>query len=129
MQDPNLVVPPDYTSHEFEEDCKPLVNVGLTEQQAMDILACQWALKNTRDEEAWTRRQREAAITVAEEEEWQEANHHEQEEETAQILKDKRKKNKAKYVPIPNTPAPSEPIILPSQVAIWNIQQHKFCGL
>ena len=38
-------------------------------------------------------------------------------------------KNKAKFAPIPKVPVPSDPIILPSQVAIQKIHKHKFCEL
>ena len=129
MQDPNQAIPPDYAAQEFEEDREPFLNAGLTDCQVADILAHQWALRNNRDKEAWNRRQWEAAIAAAEEEEHQEVDCREQEDEEAQILKDKHKKNKAKYAPIPNVPVPSEPIILLSQVTVRKIQQHKFCKL
>jgi hypothetical protein len=129
MQDPNLAVPPDFASQEFEEDREPLVTAGLTEPQAAGILARQWAVKNNRDKQAWTRRQREAAIAAAEEEEREEQNRQQQEEEAAQILKDKWKKNKVKYAPIPNTPVPSEPSPLRSQSGKFNNTNFVNCGI
>ena len=46
-----------------------------------------------------------------------------------QFLKDERKKNKAKFAPIPDRPISSRPLILPSLVAIRKIKNHWFCEL
>jgi hypothetical protein len=129
MDNPNNAVRPDYTSANFEEDRAPFLAIGLTEEQAVDLLSEQWTLKNNREKEVWGQQQQQRAEAAAEREEREEEERQRQEDEDAQILKDERKKNKAKFAPIPNVPVSSEPITLPSQVAIRKIQQHKFCEL
>jgi hypothetical protein len=129
MVNPNNAVLPDYATPAFAEDRQPFLDASLLEQQAVELLSQQWIIKNNRDKEAWARREEEEIIAAAEEEERADQNRRQQEEEEAQILKEERKKNKAKFAAIPKVPVPSEPIILPSQVAIRKIQQHKFCEL
>ena len=118
MENPNNAAPPDFATPAFEEDQQPFLDAGLPERQVVELLTQQWILKNNRDKATWARRRADEAIAAAEEEERKTQERQRQEEEDAQILKDKRKKNKAKFVPIPRVLVSSEPIVLPSQVAV-----------
>ncbi|KAG6329388.1 hypothetical protein ID866_9702 [Astraeus odoratus] len=112
MDDPNLAVAPDFTAPEFLEDCQHFLDASLTEQQAIDALMhqeCLQALEEMHQREELLRQQCE--------------------EEEAQLLCKECKKNKAKFAPILDVGVTAEPIILPSQVAIYKLQQHKFCEL
>jgi hypothetical protein len=61
MENPNQVVPPDYSTDDFVAEREPFINAGLTEQQASDALRNLWTVRNNRDKAVWQRRQEEAA--------------------------------------------------------------------
>ena len=53
MKDPNLAVPLDYTSNEFEEERNPFIDTGLTPLQAADALQNWWTVLNNRSKALW----------------------------------------------------------------------------
>ncbi|KAG6326919.1 hypothetical protein ID866_12170 [Astraeus odoratus] len=129
MEDPNTAVAPDFVTQEFQEEQQPFLNIGFTEQQAATALQLVWQQNNKRAKANWARRQQEQTLAAEEAHLRDEALQQEHEEEEAQILHKEHKKNKAKFTPIPDIEAPSEPIIMPSQAALHRLQQHKFCEL
>jgi len=129
MENPNQVVPPDYSTDDFVAEREPFINAGLTEQQASDALRNLWTVRNNRDKAVWQRRQEEAAEADEAERDRQELLRQQQEDEDAQVLREERKKNKAKFVPIPNRPVTSELLVLPSLVAVRKLKNHQFCEL
>jgi hypothetical protein len=129
MENPNQAVPPDYATNEFVAEREPLIDAGLTEQQASDALRNLWTVRNNRDKAVWQWRQEEAAEADEAERERQELLRQQQEDEDALVLKEEWKKNKAKFVPIPNRPITSELLVLPSLVAVRKLKNHQFCEL
>jgi hypothetical protein len=129
MENPNQVVPPDYSTDDFVAEREPFINAGLTEQQASDALRNLWTIRNNRDKAIWQRRQEEAAEADEAERDRQELLRQQQEDEDAQVLREERKKNKAKFAPIPNRPVTSELLVLPSLVAVRKLKNHQFCEL
>ncbi|KAG6326852.1 hypothetical protein ID866_12237 [Astraeus odoratus] len=128
MDDPNLAVALDFAALEFLEVCQHFLDAGRLEQQAIDALTHVWACNSDRDKVTWARRQQEH-LQALEETCQREELLRQQHEEEAQLLCEECKKNKAKFAPIPDIGVAAEPIILPSQVAICKLQQHKFCKL
>ena len=129
MMNPNLAVLPDFASPQFEENRTILKDVGLNEQQAIETLTRQWTIANNKEKVEWNRHRDEQAAAEEEDRQCKEELEAQHQEEDAQALKEEWKKNKAKFTPIPKVPVPSDPIILPSQVAIQKIREHKFCEL
>ncbi|KAG6328646.1 hypothetical protein ID866_10443 [Astraeus odoratus] len=113
MKDPNLAELPNFAALEFQEDCQHFLDAGLMDWQVVDALQRQ-----------------QGHLQEAEEARKRDAIHQQQlEEEEAQILYKECKKNKAKFVPIPDMEVVAEPIILPSQAMLHKLQQHRFCEL
>ena len=129
MDDPNVAVAPDYTTNDFDEERQPFVDLGLTVQQAAEALKSLWTVHNNRDKALWQQKQQDAAAMQEAARERAEQLKAQQEEEELQFLKDERKKNKAKFVPILDRPVSSRPLIFPSLVAIRKIKNHQFCEL
>jgi hypothetical protein len=129
MDDPNVAVAPDYTTDDLDEECQPFIDLGLTVQQAAEALKSLSTVHNNRDKALWQQKQQGDAATQEAALERAKQLKAQQEEEEAQLLKDERKKNKAKFVPIPDRPVSSRPLILPSLVAIRKIKNHQFCEL
>ncbi|KIK73154.1 hypothetical protein PAXRUDRAFT_179130 [Paxillus rubicundulus Ve08.2h10] len=48
------------------------------------------------------------------------------EDEDVQALQEERKKHKSKFVPIPNVPVPTEPVIMAAQAALRKLKNHQF---
>ena len=59
MEDPNIVVFPDYTTNDFEKERNPFINAGLTPLQAANALWNHWLILNNRDKvlKLWHRRE------------------------------------------------------------------------
>ena len=129
MENPNLAVPPDYTSNEFEEERSPFVDAGLTPLQAADALRNRWTVLNNRSKALWQQAQHEANEARVATQERADQLKAQQDEDEAQILREERKKNKTKFAPIPNRAVSSRPLILPSLIAIHKLKAHQFCEL
>lgn len=129
MEDPNLAQVPDYTASEFEEERQTFINTSLTAEQAAGVLTNLWTPKNNRDKDIWQRHQQAVAAAQEAARELADQRRAQQKEEDAQMLREKGKKNKIKFAPIPNKPVVSEPLVLPSLVAIRKIKNHQFCKL
>ncbi|KAF8546421.1 hypothetical protein OG21DRAFT_1427047, partial [Imleria badia] len=129
MEDPNLAVLPDFTTNEYKQNRALLRDAGMLNLQAVEVLTHQWIMKNDKDKAKWNRRREEEAIAAADTRQHEQELRVQWEEEEALIVREECKKNKAKFAPIPKVPVPSDPIILPSQVALRKLQQHKFCEL
>lgn len=52
MEDSNNMVMLHFEIAAFAEDRQPFLDIGLTEQQVVELLTQQWVLKNNRDKEA-----------------------------------------------------------------------------
>ncbi|KIK74000.1 hypothetical protein PAXRUDRAFT_176934, partial [Paxillus rubicundulus Ve08.2h10] len=48
------------------------------------------------------------------------------EDEDVQALQEERKKHKSKFVPIPDVPVPTEPVIMAAQAALCKLKNHQF---
>ena len=61
MDDPNVAVAPDYTTNNFDEECQPFVDLGLTVQQAAEALKSLWTVHNNCDKALWQQKQQDTA--------------------------------------------------------------------
>ena len=129
MEDPNLAVAPDYTLPEFAAQRQAFQALGLTDQQATNALGNLWTVENNKAKTVWQQCQQDIANAKAEAKNQADQLRIQQEEEEAQALKDEHKKNKTKFMAIPDRPVPSHPLVLPSLVAVHKIKNHQFCEL
>jgi len=129
MDNPNEVVPPDFTSDEFIEQRQTFIDLGLTEVQAADSLRSLWTIDNNHRKAVWQQKQREAADAADAAQERADELKRQCDDEDAQFLREERKKNKSKFAPVPDRPVSSCPLILPSLVAVRKLKAHQFCKL
>ncbi|KAI6017042.1 hypothetical protein EDC04DRAFT_2576986, partial [Pisolithus marmoratus] len=110
---PHHAVPPDFASEDFCLAREQLIADGGDHKTAACQLTLVWCLNNNLEKQEWD--------CQAEEE--QERQQIEQERECELVLQEERKKYCLKHAPIPQDAVIStDPIIIPSQVAI-----HKLC--
>ena len=129
MEDPNVAIPPDYTTDDFGEEQEPFIDAGLTPAQAATALQNHWTVLNNREKVLWQQIQHDANEARVATQERADQLKAQQEEDKAQILQEERKKNKMKYAPIPDRAVSSCPLVLPSLVAIRKLKAHQFCKL
>lgn len=107
--DPNTLEVPNYALDLYAESRQPLIEAGLTEEQAVAALKRIWTADNERDKQAWQERANAEAQAARDQElAAQEAARREAE----QARRDELKKNRDKYVPIPDRPPPPGSLVL-----------------
>ncbi|KAI6020588.1 hypothetical protein EDC04DRAFT_2575922 [Pisolithus marmoratus] len=106
MEDPNLAIRPDFTSEEFLDACLQLTNDIVDDEQATRLLRSLWDVQHAKDVQRWdawkdeeAQEARDLAKQAAEELAQQQCRLWDEEEA---MLVEERKKNKAKYAPIPD---------------------------
>ena len=131
--DPHTLEAPDYASATYVESRQPLVEAGMTEEQAVAALTRIWTVGNARDRLAWQERAnaeaqaaRDQALAAQEE-----ANQRDERErnEAEQARKDEQKKNRDKYVPIPDRPPPSGSLVLAAPYATRRLEKGQYVEL
>ncbi|KAI5980542.1 hypothetical protein EDD15DRAFT_2136037, partial [Pisolithus albus] len=131
--DPNLATRPDFSSEDFRDARLQLTNDTVDDDQAARILGTLWDIQNAKDIQRWNTRQEEeaqrardladqAAVTLAEQQ-----RRLREEEEAA--LAEERKKNKAKYAPVPDVEVPSGPVDIPALYATRKLKKGEYCEL
>ena len=60
MEDPNMGIPPDYTTDDFREEQELFVDAGLTPAQATTALWNCWTILNNREKVLWQQIQHDA---------------------------------------------------------------------
>ena len=132
-QNPHDAVIPDFAAPEFAAQRQFLTDGGIQDAQAVNILANIWNANNAKEHAAWLQRQadQEQAQREAELAAEEEAQRRRQEEadllEAARI--EGRRKNKAKYNPIRDSPVPSGAVIIPHATAQAKMKKGAFCDL
>ncbi|KAI5988071.1 hypothetical protein EDD15DRAFT_2139278, partial [Pisolithus albus] len=103
---PNLAVRPDFSSEDFAEARLQLTSDTVDDNQAARILGSLWDIQNARDIQRWNARREEdehRARALAEQEAEEAAQQQRRlREEAEAALAEERKKNKAKYAPVPD---------------------------
>ncbi|KAI5981875.1 hypothetical protein EDD15DRAFT_2512883 [Pisolithus albus] len=129
--DPSLAVRPDFSSEEFADARLQLTNDTVNEDQAARILGTLWDIQNTKDVQRWNARKEEEAQIArdladqAAAELAQKQRRLRDEEDAA--LAEERKKNKAKYAPVPDVEVPHGPVNIPALYATRKLKKGEYC--
>ncbi|KAH0831392.1 hypothetical protein J3R83DRAFT_14057 [Lanmaoa asiatica] len=120
---------PDFEGPNFARERQDLINAGLT--PALAITSLQTIFRSNKRKERADRERERAEAQIAREEEAERADQLrlQQEEDEEQALKEERKKNKAKFAIIPDTPVPVEPVIVPAHAALRKLKNHQFVDM
>jgi hypothetical protein len=94
--DPDLARRSDFTLDEHQQARQPLIDEGLSEEQAARSLAALWTVNNNADKERWNDQQDRLDAARRQEVEEEQRQQNLKDEETAARLEE-RKKNKNKY--------------------------------
>jgi len=109
--DPSLLECPDFASATFTAAWAPFVNPTTTEEQAIQLLRDIWSAGNKADKLRWQQQSNEDNAALAESRRLQsEANMMRDQaeiDEADTIRKEEMKKNKTKYIPIPDREVPT----------------------
>ena len=109
--DPAVLQCPDYTSEAYTPARAPFVNDNTTNEQAIQLLINVWTTGNNLERLQWQeQRQNDLAIKADEILHKQEAAEQRARtlaQEQDALRKDELKRNKTKYIPIPNRPMPT----------------------
>ncbi|KAI6003021.1 hypothetical protein EDD15DRAFT_2541262, partial [Pisolithus albus] len=131
--DPSLAVRPDFSSEEFADARLQLTNDTVNEDQAARILGTLWDIQNTKDVQRWNARKEEEAQIARDladqvaAELAQKQRRLRDEEDAA--LAEERKKNKAKYAPVPDVEVPHGPVNIPAPYATRKLKKGEYCEL
>lgn len=131
--DPNNTVCPDYLSPESTDLREPLVHNGSTDAEAAQLLTAIWNKQHAIDCQRWQAQidaDKAAEDTRrTEREEERRRLEEEAEKERLETEKEERKKNKAKYTPIPNRPIPSQQPVIASATALKKLAKGEYVPL
>ncbi|KAI5984449.1 hypothetical protein EDD15DRAFT_2480468, partial [Pisolithus albus] len=133
MNDPNLAVRPDFSSDDFAEARLQLTSDTVDDGQAARILATLWDIQNAKDIRRWNahREEEDQMVRALAEQEAEEAAQKQRRlcEEAEAALAEERKKNKAKYAPVPDIEVPSGPVNIPAPYATRKLKKGEYCEL
>ncbi|GBE78931.1 hypothetical protein SCP_0201280 [Sparassis crispa] len=127
LVNPTVAECPDYASATYAVTRAPLINANTTEDEAVQLLKNIWKAGNDADKAAWEQQVNDDAtdvadqIRLAEEAEVQRLDTLRQEEELSH--KEELKKNKEKYLLIPDRDAPTIAPILPATYAVRKMKK------
>ncbi|KDQ61889.1 hypothetical protein JAAARDRAFT_90318, partial [Jaapia argillacea MUCL 33604] len=130
---PNLIECPDFASDIFAPSRATFVNEHVTEEQAVLLLQATWRVGNDADKLKWQGQIDADQLEAVEEERLaREAEAHqaaalELNRETSR--KDEMKRNKAKYIPIPNRGVPDEAPVITSQYTMKRLEKGSYVGM
>ncbi|KAI6033714.1 hypothetical protein PISMIDRAFT_50071, partial [Pisolithus microcarpus 441] len=133
MENLNLATRPDFLSGDFVDACLQLTNDTVNDEQVVRILGTLWDIQNAKDIQRWNAcKDEEAQFTrdladQAAEELAQQQLHLRNEEEAA--LAEEHKKNKVKYVPVPDMEVPMGPVDIPAPYATCKLKKGEYCEL
>ncbi|KAI5988130.1 hypothetical protein EDC04DRAFT_3128503 [Pisolithus marmoratus] len=127
VQNPHQAVPLDFTSESFCLAREQLITDGGDHKTAAQQLTLVWTLNNDLERQEWDR---QIQHEEQQEEEEQERCQLEQERECELALQEEKKKYRLKHAPIPQDAIIStDPIIIPSQVAVCKLCKGDFVEL
>ncbi|KAI6041898.1 hypothetical protein EDC04DRAFT_2867004 [Pisolithus marmoratus] len=133
MEDPNLAIRPDFTSEEFLDAHLQLTNDIVDDEQAARLLRSLWDIQHAKDVQRWDAQKDEEAqeardLAKQATEELAQQQHRLRDEEEA-MLAEERKKNKAKYAPVPDVEVPSGPVNIPALYTTRKRKKGEYCEL
>ncbi|KDQ55553.1 hypothetical protein JAAARDRAFT_195407 [Jaapia argillacea MUCL 33604] len=110
---PNLIECPDFASDIFAPSRAAFVNEHVTEEQAVLLLQATWRVGNDADKLKEVEAHQAAALELDRE----------------ASRKDEMKRNKAKYIPIPDRGVPDEAPVIASQYAMKRLEKGSYVGM
>jgi hypothetical protein len=133
QSDPALLECPDFASPTYEAARAPLVNADVTEEQAIIFLRNVWSAGNEADKASWLLQVQEDEASLADRLRAQveaEGLRAQAEIEEADLLrKDEVKKNKSKYIPIPDRDVPTVARVIASNYAVRKMDKGLYVEL
>ncbi|TFY67376.1 hypothetical protein EVJ58_g1654 [Rhodofomes roseus] len=127
---PNLLVVPDFALEEHAPTRQPLLDMGLTVEQAVATLANIWTVGNNTDKQRWQERTEAEAQAARDRERAAEEAANQQREiarqDEEQARKDDAKKYRDKYVFIPDRPTPSGALVLAAPYASRRLEKGQY---
>ena len=133
LHDPALVACPDFASPTYQAVRAPLVNPDVTEVQAIQFLRAIWTAGNEADKLTWQVQSEEDEVLRIDQLRIQmdaEALKAQTEIEEAEAFKkEEMKKNKSKYIPIPDRDVPSIARVIASNYAVRKMEKGLYVEL
>ncbi|KDQ55577.1 hypothetical protein JAAARDRAFT_195428 [Jaapia argillacea MUCL 33604] len=130
---PNLIHCPDFASEVYAGSRAHFVNENTTEEEAIRHLQDIWRAGNDAEKILWQAQVDEDARDAAEQEHFaKEAEDHRLaalELEKDNTRKEEVKKNKAKYIPIPDRDVPDDAPVITSQYAMKRLEKGHYVGM
>jgi hypothetical protein len=131
--DPSLLQCPDYASDTYAPARAPFVNNNTTDEQAIQLLTNLWRIGNDHEKQLWqAQRQNDLAAEADEilhEQEAAEQRAVALVQEHEAIRREEIKKNKLKYIPIPDRPMPTIAPVFASNYAIKRLEKGQYLEL
>ena len=133
LSDPGLLECPDFASPTYADARAPLVNPNTTEQQAIQFLKDIWSAVNQADKVRWQVQNEEDEVLNTErlrlQSEAEVLKAQAQIEEAESLRKEEVKKNKSKYIPIPDRDVPTVARIFASNYALRKMEKGLYVEL
>jgi hypothetical protein len=131
--DPSLLECPDFASDIYAAARAPFVNPTTTEQEAIQLLKAFWTAGNDADKAKWQQQENDDNAALAEARRLQsEADVIRAQveiDEAETLKKEEMKKNKAKYLPIPDRDVPTIAPVIASNYAIRKMEKGLYVEL
>jgi hypothetical protein len=131
--DPGLLELPDFASASYAVSRAPFINANTTEEQAIQLLKDFWTAGNEADKLKWQLQIDEDNTTSAEllrvQAESDNLRIQAELEEAESFRKEELKKNKSKYLPIPDRDVPSVPRVIASSYATRKMEKGLYVEL
>ena len=131
--DPGLLECPDFASPTYAAVRVPLINPNVTEEQAVQLLKDVWTAGNEADKTRW-QVQVDEDKTLHDEQlrlqsEAEDLRARTQIEEAESLRKEEMKKNKSKYLPIPDRDVPTTAPVIASNYAVRKMEKGLYVEL
>ncbi|KAI6020577.1 hypothetical protein EDC04DRAFT_2736786, partial [Pisolithus marmoratus] len=125
---------PDFASERFQQAREQLIANRSDHDTVAQQLALAWTLNNDLEKQEWDRQvhqeRQEALEREIREDEERERQQREKEREREAALQEEKKKYRHKHTPVPQDAViPTDPIIIPSQVAVRKLQKGDYVEL
>ncbi|KZT64742.1 hypothetical protein DAEQUDRAFT_769456 [Daedalea quercina L-15889] len=133
LVDPNTLVAPDFTLATYARRRQTWRAAGLTEEQVIAALTAEWETENEHDKLVWEEQTAAEAQAARDQalaaEEAANLRKEAARLEAEQSLKDEMKKNKEKYVAIPDRPIPAGTLVMAAPYAIRRLEKGQYLEL
>lgn len=131
--DPGLLECPDFTSPTYAASRAPLINENANEEQAVQLLRDVWTAGNDADKIRWQVQTEEDDALIAERQrvqaEAEDLRIQNEFEEAETLRKEEMKKNKSKYLPIPDRDVPTVAPVFASSYAVRRMDKGLYVEL